>query len=91
MVKQRKEDSIVANAGGRPPLEDPLQRISVPVRGLVSVPVRQALEQAISMHGCNLSDLLRLAIFNLLKKDGLMTDKLRHDHTWDPLKDKGLI
>jgi hypothetical protein len=87
----KKQPITTGAVGGRPPMEDPLQRISIPVRGLVSVPVRQALDQALEMHGCTTSDLLRLALFNLLKKDGLMTDQLRQDHTWDPLKDKGLV
>ena len=64
----KKQPITTGAVGGRPPMEDPLQRISIPVRGLVSVPVRQALDQALEMHGCTTSDLLRLALFNLLKK-----------------------
>ena len=75
---------------GRPP-RDPKNKVGVPVRCLVTRRVNQAMEEAVRIHGVTMSDVQRLAIYNLLQKDGLLTDELRQDMTFESLRAVGLV
>lgn len=89
------------STGGRPP-KDPNKKIGRPVRALVTPPVEKALIEAAEMHGISYvidtlgrttvpSDLLRLWMAQGLKKDGLWTEEIAADPTWDALKQAGLL
>ena len=76
---------------GRPPRK-PANKVGISKRCLVTLGVNNAYAQGVEAHGLeNDSDYMRLSIYNQLVKDGLMTDALRKDATWDSLRSKGLI
>jgi hypothetical protein len=76
---------------GRTPL-NPLRKKSQYVRCLVTPVVKDFVEGELSrLHGLNESDLIRLALYNLIKKDRAMTPEIEKDPTWDELKEAGLI
>lgn len=81
---------------GRPPKE-PMAKIHQPVRCLVTPPVGDVLVAASQLHGIKPpkqglvpSDILRLYLFRGLEHDGLLTDELRADPTWEALRRLGL-
>jgi hypothetical protein len=83
-------------SGGGRPAKNPLKKVSRPVRALFTQPVVDALEVVMKQSGINISDVLRLAIFNLLKQRGLLDEALYNDPTWEEgreggLKGKGLV
>lgn len=93
------KDTIELKLGGRPNVS-PENRMGTPVRALVTIGVAEALQASMELH--NLpgrsskekkasGDILRLAIFNLLQKDRLMTPELYNDPTWNSLKAEGLV
>jgi hypothetical protein len=93
MARKRKTNYPIA---GRPP-KNPLQRVGTPARALFTDPVADMLREASSLHGIPdplrgkiSSDIVRLYIYWGLMKDGLLTDEIRQDPSWDTLKEKGL-
>lgn len=73
---------------GRPP-RSPKNKVGTPVRCLVTIGVQQAIEEAAQVKGVNLSDFLRLCIFNQLENMELLSPELRKDATWDTLRGFG--
>ena len=73
---------------GRPP-RSPKNKVGTPVRCLVTVGVQQAIEEAARAKGVNLSDFLRLCIFNQLENMDMVSPDLRKDATWDTLRGFG--
>jgi len=88
MGRKRKYPDM--NLAGRPP-KDPEEKIGRPVRALVTLPVMDVLEALMEKLGMNLSEVLRLALYNLLLKYDLLTDQLREDETFKSLREKGLL
>lgn len=92
--------------GGRPP-KNPMEKLSIPVRAMVTPVVTQVLESAQNIHGFSApaqgrvaSDVLRLAVFRLIQgmyeKDpavlGTLTwEQFVSDPTWDSLKESGHV
>lgn len=88
MGRQKKyPDQFIA---GRPP-KNPLEKVGLPVRALLTPPAYDALAQAMQRLGLNLSETVRLSIYRALEDQGLMTDELRHDPTWESLRRKGIL
>lgn len=92
MTRQRKY--IIA---GRPP-KNAMDRLGTPVRALVTLRVTDALiEDQRKMgipeppDGIIASDTVRLALYERLKRVGLLTPELENDPTWNSLKDRGLL
>jgi hypothetical protein len=75
---------------GRPPV-DPMQKVGRPVRALVTQPVMEAIEADMENVGLNLSEALRLAMYERLKRQDLITETLYLDATWQSLREKGII
>lgn len=73
---------------GRPP-RSPKNKVGTPVRCLVTIGVQKAIEDAAQAKGVNLSDFLRLCIFNQLDNMELLNPELRKDATWDTLRGFG--
>ena len=73
---------------GRPQCS-PKNKVGTPVRCLVTVGVQQAIEEAARAKGVNLSDFLRLCIFNQLENMDMVSPDLRKDATWDTLRGFG--
>jgi hypothetical protein len=86
MAREKSVDDRV----GRP-AKNPLDKVGRPVRCLVTKRVAQNLIQLAKSSGINLSDVLRLALYNLLKQRGMMTAEMETDPTWDELKKVGLL
>lgn len=70
---------------GRPP-KQLADKVGTSVRCLVTVGVRNALDVGAGIHGIIVSDYLRLALFNQMAHDGILTDELRKDATWEELR-----
>lgn len=87
MPRKRKQEYIIA---GRPP-KDPMEKVGRPVRALVTPPVMEALEVDMQNTGTNLSEILRLALYQRLVQQGIMTPELMQDPTWESLQQKGLV
>jgi len=76
-----------------------MDRVGWPVRALVTARVLEALQQVMELHDLPAqdprtkvsSDAVRLGVFMLLQKDGLMTPELYADPSWNILKEKGLV
>jgi hypothetical protein len=75
---------------GRPPKE-PETKIARPVRALVTMFVFELIEELCKAQGINLSEFLRLAIYNQMRKMGEETQDLMEDPTFDTLREKGLL
>lgn len=82
---------------GRPP-KDIWDKMSIPVRAMVTPGVRNALMESQVTHGIAKpprgdvsSDILRLAVYRFLQAEGMMTPELDADPSWDSLKGRGLI
>lgn len=77
---------------GRTPL-NPMRKLSIHIHALVTPPIAKLLEERISaMHGdVSLSDLIRLALYRLIERDGAMTAEVRDDPSWKSLEEKGLV
>jgi hypothetical protein len=73
---------------GRPP-RSPKNKVGTPVRCLVTIGVQQSIEEAARAKGINISDFLRLCIYNQLESMNLMNNELRKDATWDTLRGFG--
>lgn len=78
-------------SGAGRPAKNPMKKVGRPVRCLVTQPVMEAIKQVMQQSGVTLSDALRLAIFNELRRRNLITEKLYNDPTWTYLKEKGLV
>jgi hypothetical protein len=94
MPRKRTDEHVIP---GRPP-KDPLNRVGDPVRALVTPRVIEAIQMDMINTGLSgkrdnrvSSDIVRLAIFERLKRQGLMTQELYEDSTWDTLKQSGLV
>jgi hypothetical protein len=74
------------------PLEDPWYRADENFRALVSPATKAVLQKSMKMHNLNQSNIVRYALFLLLKKDGL-ADKIdvEKDNTWKELRAAGLV
>jgi len=73
---------------GRPP-RSPKNKVGIPVRCLVTIGVQQKIEEAAKAKGVNISDFLRLCIFNQLESMDQLSSELRKDATWDTLRGYG--
>lgn len=74
------------------PLSDPWYRADENFRALVSPATKVVLEMAMKQHNVNQSNLVRLALYLLLKKDGLAGKlEVEKDNTWKELRDAGLV
>jgi hypothetical protein len=87
MGRKRKTDYPTA---GRPP-KDPLEKVGRPVRALVTQPVMEAIEADRGNTQMNLSEFLRLAIFERLNRQGLITPALMEDPTFQTLRQKAIL
>jgi len=86
-----------AKTPGRPP-KNPEDKVSTPARALFTSQMASKLQAAAAIHdipapahGKVPSDILRLYVFWGLKKDGLITEDIEADPSWDTLKEKGLV
>ena len=81
---------------GRPPV-DPMSKASIAIRCLVSPVVATVVDKGMRRHANLLmSDYLRLALYNQLRKDGLLDEltkagKMEDDQTWKELMNRGLV
>jgi len=75
---------------GRPPRAIQ-HKVARPIRALVTLGVEKAVNQSAEAKGILLSDYLRLAIYRTLQTDGLITDELRMDATFDTLRKEGFV
>jgi len=75
---------------GRPPRAIQ-HKVARPIRALVTLGVEKSVNQSAEAKGILLSDYLRLAIYRALEADGLMTDELRLDATFDTLRKEGFV
>lgn len=75
------------------PTDDPFYKASKMRRALFSTASNLVFEQSQEIHGgLSESDLIRLALWNLWKKDGLTGQiNLEEDNTWQSLIKLGLI
>lgn len=99
-MPRRKDPTQPAGLAGRKP-KNPMDRIGWPVRALVTHRVIEALQQSMALHDLPASDprtrvssdVVRLGLYMLLKKDGLIESVpgLEADPSWDELKRKGLV
>ena len=91
MTPTKFDDAETKRNPGRP-LDDPWYRANENFRALVSPATLTVLEMAMKKHGVSQSNLVRLALYQLLKKDGL-ADKLEieKDNTWRQLRESGLV
>jgi hypothetical protein len=87
---ERNAKTLERAVAGRPP-KHPLAKVGRPVRALVTYPVMEALEAAMQVSQINLSETLRLAIYQHLNQLGLLDEQLQRDPTWDNLRQKGLV
>lgn len=83
---------------GRPPIENPYDKMSQSARTMITPRVRNAMLEAMKTHGIPApsrgavsSYLVRLYLYNGLRADGLMTPDLDNDPSFKELKDWGLI
>ncbi len=91
MAPQRDEDGItVYKMPGRPP-KSPKHLIRTSIRCLTTIGVKKAIEKGEEIHGIVTSNYLRLALYRMLEADGLLTEDLRKDATWDELRNAGLV
>lgn len=79
------------------PAKSPRRKVGTPVRCLVTPPVAAAILESSDNHGIPRpkrgaipSDILRLAIYNLLDKEGLIQG-LEEDPSWESLRYAGLV
>lgn len=93
MPRQRKYNTI-----GRPSVDPYTQKMSVPARALLTpqvadVIVSLAKEMGIPSptHGMIASDIVRLALYRLMRSKDVITADLDSDPTWNSLKEKGLV
>jgi hypothetical protein len=97
-MPRKSDDTNPTYAGGRPP-KDPMEKVGIPVRCLVTPLVLEALQESEREHGIQSpsrgrlsSDILRLAIYGLLEKEGLLdSHQLREDPTWETLQQAGIL
>jgi hypothetical protein len=99
-MPRKSGDTNPTYAGGRPP-KDPMAKVGIPVRCLVTPLVLEALQVSEQAHGISSpgpsrgrlsSDILRLAIYGLLEKEGLLDQyQLREDPTWETLQQAGIL
>ena len=75
---------------GRPP-KKPANKVGKSVRCLVTPGVRKAVEAGMQLHGIEISDYLRLALYRQLEKDGLLDKALERDSTFELLKGIGQV
>jgi hypothetical protein len=75
---------------GRPP-KNPIERVGIPVRALITPIVMDALSVDMKANNTNLSEAIRLALYERLLRQGLLTPELENDPTWLTLKEKGLV
>lgn len=75
---------------GRPKKAAVLQ-LATPVRGLVTIEVREVLGNV--FHDLSESDAMRLALWMLFASEGVFNTfpELQNDPTWDSLKKQGLV
>lgn len=87
----RKLDGEAKKQPGRP-LDDPWYRADENFRALVSPATKAVLQKAMKEHGLTQSNLVRYALYLLLKKDGLAGKiEVEKDNTWKDLREAGLV
>lgn len=86
--KPKYPESPVA---GRPP-KHPLEKVGRPVRALVTPPVMGLIELACKELDLNLSEFLRLAVYERLRRQTLDEEgTVVEDPTFETLRQKGLL
>jgi len=75
---------------GKPPI-NPKHRLCMPIRFLVTRDINTLLDDIASEKGTLISDYFRLSLYNQLLRDGYLTEEVRLDATWDPLRRQGLV
>lgn len=75
---------------GRPP-KDVEEKVGIPLRALVTLPLKEAVDEIQSNMNINQAEFLRLAMYHYLNKLGALSDGLRNDPTFDSLREKGLL
>lgn len=83
------EQESIYRTPGRPPKKQK-NKVQIPLRCLVTIGVQEAFVAGCDQHNLIDSDYLRLALYNQLRADGLVSD-LQEDATFEILRSLGFV